>query len=251
MRVAVLGAGGLIGAAVAEVLTGRGHEVIALTRTSGVDAYTGAGLDAALVGVDAIVDAVNSPLQETEAVREFFGTVARRVRAAAARTGVRHIVLLSIIGIDDTTAGHYAGKLAQEHAYLEGAVPVRILRAAQFHEFTEMMLNWTTVGDTATVPRMRTQLVSARTVAERLADLALAAEAPARLELAGPEPLELVTAVRALAERRGAPAHVLESADDTAPDAALQADGGLLPGPAAELAGPTFASWLDRRHPAG
>ncbi|MEV0355252.1 NAD(P)H-binding protein [Nocardia sp. NPDC050697] len=251
MRVAVLGASGLIGRDVTAVLSGRGHEVIALTRASGVDAYTGAGLDAALAGVDVIVDAVNSPLQETAAVRDFFGTVAARVRAAAARAGVRHIVLLSIIGIDDTTAGHYAGKLAQEHAYLEGTVPVRILRAAQFHEFTEMMLNWTTVGDTATVPRMRTQLVNARTVAERLADLALAAEAPARLELAGPEALDLVTAVRALAERLGAPARVLESTDDTVPDAALQAGGGLLPGPAAELAGPDFAAWLDEHHPAG
>lgn len=251
MRVAVLGASGLIGRDVVAALAGRGHEVIALNRASGVDAYSGAGLDAALAGVHAVVDAVNSPLQETAAVRDFFGTVAERVRAVAAGAGVRHIALLSIIGIDDTTAGHYAGKLAQEQAYLEGPVPVRILRAAQFHEFTEMMLNWSTDGDTATVPRMRTQLVDAGLVAGRLADLAVAADAPARLDLAGPEALDLVAAVRALAARRGAPAHVLESTDATAPDAALQAGGGLLPGAGAELAGPTFAEWLDAHYPIG
>ena len=35
---------------------------------------------------------------------------------------------------------------------------------------------------------------------------------------------------------------VLDSADH---DAALMAEGGLLPGPDAVLAGPTFAEWLE------
>ena len=43
--------------------------------------------------------------------------------------------MVSIIGIDRYTAGYVAAKIAHERAMLTGPVPVRILRAAQFHEF--------------------------------------------------------------------------------------------------------------------
>ncbi|WP_054815685.1 SDR family oxidoreductase [Nocardia arizonensis] len=249
MRVAVIGARGRIGHEVADILAGRGHEVVPIGRSEGVDVHTGAGLEAALTGVDAVVDAVNAATTRTEEVTEFFGTVAANVQRAASAAGVRWIALVSIIGIDPFTEGHYAGKLAHERGYLAGPVPVRIVRAAQFHEFTEMMLEWTTRGDTAYVPETRTQLVAARTVAEHLADLAEAPTAPERLDIAGPQPLELAAAAAELAARRGAPAHVTEVADPDDPEAKLRAEGALLPGPDAILAGPTFAEWLDAKYP--
>ena len=36
---------------------------------------------------------------------------------------------------------------------LAGPVPVRILRAAQFHEFVGQLLDWGTQGDVAYAPR--------------------------------------------------------------------------------------------------
>jgi uncharacterized protein YbjT (DUF2867 family) len=53
----------------------------------------------------------------------------------AAAAGVRHIVALSIIGINRVPYGYYQGKLRQEKVLQESPVPVSILRAAQFHEF--------------------------------------------------------------------------------------------------------------------
>ncbi|MET7768538.1 NAD(P)H-binding protein [Nocardia sp. NPDC005366] len=250
MRIAIVGASGRIGREVVDVLKNQGHDVVAITRSSGVDVYTGQGLERALTGVEVVVDAVNAATTDTEAVTEFFGTVAGNVQRAAASAGVRRIVLVSIIGIDAFTAGHYAGKLAHERAYLAGPVPVRILRAAQFHEFTEMMLDWTTRGDTAYVPEVRTQLVAARTVAEYLADLAVDESGAERLEIAGPEALNLAAATAKLASRRGAPARVTEVSDPATPDHRLQAEGALLPGPGAIRTGPTFDAWLDQHYPA-
>lgn len=247
MRIAVLGASGRIGTEVAEILTDRGHDVVALTRTTGIDAYTGTGLAEALRGADAVIDAGNTPGTDTAACVDFFRTVAHRVSAAAAEAGVRWIAVISIIGIDEFTEGHYAGKLAQEREYRAGSVPVRVLRAAQFHEFTEMMLEWTTDGDTATVPPFRAQLVAARTVAEYLAELVTAIDGPELLEVAGPAAWNLAEACAKLATRRGHPALVREAADASDPDALRQAAGALLPGPDAVLAGPTFEEWLAAR----
>lgn len=246
MRIAVIGASGRIGREVVDVLKNNGDDIVEITRTAGVDVLTGHGLAAALAGVELVVDAVNAETTDTAAVTEFFRTIARNVQQAAAAAGVRRIAVVSIIGIDAFAAGHYAGKLAHERAYQEGPVPVRILRAAQFHEFTEMMLDWTTVGDRAEIPAYRAQLVAARTVAEHLAEL-VRTDGPAVVEVAGPQQWRLVDAVARVAARRGQPAQVVEVLDTTDPDHHLQAEGALLPGPGAVIAGPTFEEWLERR----
>ncbi|MFD0362021.1 SDR family oxidoreductase [Nocardia sp. GCM10030253] len=250
MKIAVVGASGRIGREVADVLKNQGHEIVAITRSTGVDVYTGDGLAEALTGVQIVIDAVNATTTETDAVTDFFRTIARNLQQAAAVAGVTRIVLVSIIGIDPFTAGHYAGKLAQERALTEGPVPVRILRAAQFHEFTEMMLEWTTQGDVAYVPATRTQLVAARTVAEKLAEFAIAETTPtAVIEVAGPEELNLADAASKVAARRGTPSRVKEVTNLDDPNHELQSGGALLPGPDAILAGPTFAEWLDQHYP--
>ncbi|WP_280475734.1 SDR family oxidoreductase [Nocardia asiatica] len=248
MRVAVIGASGLIGRDVIGILQDRGHDVVGIARSTEVDVYTGEGLAHTLVGADVVVDAVNATTTDTEAVTDFFRTIARNVQREAAAAGVRRIALISIIGIDRFTSGHYAGKLAQENAYRQGPVPVRILRAAQFHEFPEMMLDWTTRGDTAYVPKYRARLVAARTVAEQLAESALAQNGPELAEIAGPEEFDLAAAAAEVAARRGRPARVEEIVDTGDPNHELQATGALLPGPGAIIAGPTFGQWLDRKY---
>ena len=55
---------------------------------------------------------------------------------------------------------------------LAGPIPVRLLRAAPFHELVAQLVEWGTHGEVSYLPKMRTQLVAARTVAEALADLA-------------------------------------------------------------------------------
>jgi hypothetical protein len=133
---------------------------------------------------------------------------------------------------------------------LAGPIPVRILRAAQFHEFVTQIVDWGRQGDVSYVPRMRTQLVAARTVSEALVDLATAPETESDgspiEEIAGPREERLLEKARLLAARDGSPAHIEEVVNEADPDHDLYENGALLPGPDAELAGPTFDEWLRR-----
>jgi uncharacterized protein YbjT (DUF2867 family) len=245
MKIAVAGATGRVGRHVVDVATERGHEVVKIARATGVDVITGEGLDDALDGVDVLVDAATWPTSDQEQATEFFVTAVRNLQAAGARAGVRQAVVVSIIGTDRFRAGYGAAKIAHERAWRTGPIPARVLRAAQFHEFVAQMLDWTTQGEIAYVPVMRTQLVAARSVAERLVDLATTPGSGDVSEIAGPRAESLAAVAILLAERRGAPLKVEEVRQPDDPDAELQAGGGLLPGPGAVIAGPTYAEWLD------
>ncbi|MGH3210970.1 MAG: SDR family oxidoreductase [Trebonia sp.] len=248
MKIAVAGATGRLGRHVSEVLAERGHEVVAMSRATGVDIITGTGLDAALDEVDVIVDAATGPSPEQQAATEFFVTAARNLQQAGARAGVRRAVVVSIINTDKTAGGYGLAKIAHEDAWRSGPIPVRIVRAAQFHEFVTQLLEWGTQGDVAYVPEMRTQIVSARTVAEVVADVATSEGDPAEIvEVAGPREEDLAQLATMLIKRSGAPVKVQAVRDPADPDADMQATGGLLPGPGARLAGPTFEEWLDQQ----
>ena len=250
-KIAVTGATGRVGAPLVEVLEQRGHEVVPIARSKGVDVINGDGLDEALAGVETIIDAATGPSPEQEEATAFFTASARNLQRAGAEAGAKRIVLVSIIGIDKFQGGYNAAKQAQEQALLEGPLPVRIVRAAQFHEFVEPLVGWTIQDGVAHVPEMRTQLVAARTVAEALAD---AAEEPqidngAITEVAGPQEERLADAAAALFAKRGDAIEVRESsgaplAEPGGPDAAAYAEGAALPNAGAKLAGPSFEEWL-------
>jgi uncharacterized protein YbjT (DUF2867 family) len=243
-KIAVAGATGRVGRHVVDVLEARGHDVVRMSRSSGVDVVTGDGLAEALAGVDCIVDTATGPSAEQEAATAFFTAAARNLQKFGERAGVRRIVVVSIIATDRFTAGYGAAKVAHEQAMLAGGIPVRILRAAQFHEFVSELVKWGRQGDVSYVPEMRTQLVAARTVAEALADLATGAADAAMSEIAGPREESLVEMARLLVARRGDGVQIEGVSDRADPDHELYETGGLLPGPNATLAGPTFAEWL-------
>jgi uncharacterized protein YbjT (DUF2867 family) len=249
-KIAVTGATGRLGRPLVEILEGQGHEVVPIARSKGVDVITGEGLAEALDGVDSIIDAATGPSPDEQEATAFFTTSARNLHTAGAEAGVKRNVLVSIIGIDKFTTGYNVAKLAQERAALAGPIPTRIVRAAQFHEFVEQLMQWGTQGDVSYVPKMRTQLVAARTVAEALVDLAAdpyAVPAPAGApiaEIAGPREESLVEMATLLAARRGDPVRVEGVSDPADPDHGLNESGALLPSPHATLAGPTFEEWL-------
>ena len=257
MKIAVAGATGRVGRHVVDVLDERRQEVVRISRANGVDIVTGEGLAQALKGVECVIDVSSGPSPEQDDATRFFTTASRNLQAAGNEAGVRRMIVVSIIGIDRFTAGYMAAKVVHERAMLVGPVPVRILRAAQFHEFVEQMAQWGRKGDVSYVPNMRTQLVAARNVAELLVDLALdhsSAPAPAGstpLEIAGPQPENLADAARRLMQRRGESLRVEGVVDPNDPDIGLYAAGALLPGPRAVLAGPTFDEWLDANVKAG
>jgi uncharacterized protein YbjT (DUF2867 family) len=250
-KIAVTGATGRVGSHLVEILERRGHDVVPIARSKGVDVVSGEGLDDALAGVETIIDTATGPSPDEDEEKAFFTASARNLQRAGAAAGARGIVVVSIIGIDRFQSGYNAAKLVQEQTLLEGPLPVRIVRAAQFHEFVGPLLSWTIQDGVASVPAMRTQLVAARVVAEAVAD---AAEEPeienGRItEVAGPQQERLAEVAAVFFARRGDSIEIRESrggllADPDSPDAAAYAEGGALPHAGAKLAGPTFEEWL-------
>ncbi|MFI7610880.1 SDR family oxidoreductase [Nonomuraea terrae] len=241
---AVAGATGRLGRHVVDVLTERGHQVVPMSRATGVDIITGEGLAEALTGVEVIIDVASWHSSDQEEATEFFRTSARNLHEAGRKAGAARIAMASIIGADKATAGFLAAKKVHEELLLSGPLPVRILRAAQFHEFVGQLLDWQQ-GDVAYLPALPTQLVACRTVAEELVDLATAPATPGTPipEIAGPRKEIMAEAAQLLGARRGI--KVVGVDGSGMPDAEIAANGGFLPGPHARLAGPTFEEWLD------
>jgi uncharacterized protein YbjT (DUF2867 family) len=250
MKIAVAGATGRVGRHVVDVLEAGKHEVVAMSRAHGVDVISGKGLAQALTGVEAVIDVASGPSPEQDPATKFFTTASRNLQRAGNEARVQRMIVISIIGVDRFTAGYMAAKVAHEKAMLDGPVPVRILRAAQLHEFVETLMQWGRKGDVSYMPKMRTQLVAARTVAEVLVTLATdptsasasASEPP--LEIGGPKAEDLVDAARRLVARRGDPVRIEGAVNPGDPDSAVYEAGALLPGARAILAGPTFDAWL-------
>jgi uncharacterized protein YbjT (DUF2867 family) len=248
-KLAVAGATGRVGHHVVELLKSKGVEVVEISRSKGVDVISGERLAEALSGAEVIVDAATGPSPEQKAATEFFTASAKNLQELGHQAGVQRIVTVSIIGTDRYTAGYGAAKIAHEEFTLAGPVPAHIVRAAQFHEFVPLLVDWGRQGDVSYVPVMRTQVVAARTVAEAVAERALAPEdefdASGISEIAGPREERLVELARLYVAHTGESLRVEERSDPDDPDRAINEDGGLLPGPNARLGGPTFEEWLE------
>jgi uncharacterized protein YbjT (DUF2867 family) len=188
MRITVVGASGLIGTKVTELLQRQGHEVVAASRSTGLDVLTGEGLAEALAGADALVDVTNSPSFEAEAVMHFFTTSATNIAAAAKAAGVGHYVALSIVGVDGVPdSPYFRAKVAQERVITESGLPWSIVRATQFREFTGQITDSLTVGDEVRVPDALIQPIPADDVAAAVADAASSGPANGYRNVGGPQ----------------------------------------------------------------
>jgi uncharacterized protein YbjT (DUF2867 family) len=217
-----------------------------MSRSQGVDIVTGQGLTEALAGVECVIDVASGPSTDQQQATAFFTAVTRNLQQVGEAAGVQRLVVVSIIGCDLFTAGYGAAKVTHEQAALAGPIPARVLRAAQFHEFVPVLVEWGRQGDVSYLPNMRTQLVAARTVAEALVDLATGPEPTLGPipEIAGPREENLVEMARLLVARRGDRLRIEGASDPSDPDRELYPTGALLPSPYATLAGPTFEDWL-------
>jgi uncharacterized protein YbjT (DUF2867 family) len=239
MRIAVAGGTGTVGHHLVARAAQDGHDLVVLSRSRGVDAEQGDGLDEALRGVDVIVDVANPRSIEQDAATAFYTAVATNLQRAGAAQGVRHIVTLSIVGAEQTSFGYYLSKVAQEEAAAAGPVPSTIQRATQFHELPAQLLAGTRQGDTGSVLDLRpVQPVAARTVAEVLYEVALADPQGRAPDLGGPQEEALLDMGRKFVAYRGEPLTV-----EPIPVPEVPA-GSILPGPGARLEGPSFEAWL-------
>ncbi|GAB2785835.1 SDR family oxidoreductase [Amycolatopsis magusensis] len=243
MRIAIAGATGNIGALTSAALTRAGHEVVPISRSLGVDLATGTGLDGVLAGVAAVVDVTNAPPADEAETVAYFGATTRNLLAAEERAGVRHHVLLSIVGIDRIGGNaHYAGKREQERLVTESPVPWTIVPATQFHDFAAMVTGWTEQDGVATIAPLLVQPIAAADVAGVLAEIAAGEPRGRYADLAGPEPQDLVDMARRTHEARGRTVKLVPTW--SGPFGTTMAGDALLPGDGAHLAPTTFDEWL-------
>ncbi|MFD9911060.1 SDR family oxidoreductase [Streptomyces sp. NPDC059063] len=246
MRIAVAGATGNIGARTATALEQAGHEVVRISRSLGVDLMTGEGLDAALAGVDAVVDTTNCTATDPKETVAYFGTVTGNLLAAEARAGVRHHVLLSIAGIADVDGNaHYAGKREQERLVAEGPVPWSIVPFTQFHDFAEMVAGWTEQDGVATIAPLLVQPVAPGDVGDILAEIAAGEPQGRYVDVAGPETQDLVDMARRTHQALGREVKLVPTW--SGPFGLSMAGNALLPGEGARIAPTTFEAWLAER----
>jgi uncharacterized protein YbjT (DUF2867 family) len=249
MKIAIAGGTGTVGRPTVDAVRAAGHEPVALSRGGGVDLLTGAGLDAALEGVDAVIDTANVSTLSAGTATDFFTTATGNLLAAAGRAGVGHVVLLSIVGIDRMPYDYYAGKIAQERVVEASALPWTIMRATQFHEFSGQVFAQAKVGPLHVAPRARVQPVAAREVGEHLAALAAGAAQGRARDLGGPREERLDEMVRSYARRAGRRGWI-PSVSLPGPQMKGMRAGLALPGDDAVLGRETFAEWLAAQ-PAG
>lgn len=187
-KVVVIGGSGLIGRKLVKILGDRGHEVVAASRSTGIDVLTGEGLAEVMAGTQVVVDVSNSPSFDDAAVRAFFETSTRNLLAAEAAAGVGLHLALSVVGTDRMQAsGYFRAKLVQEKLIADSSIPFTIARATQFFEFAAGIAQAATRDNVVRVSTALMQPVAADDVALTLA--ALVEEAPVQgvVEIAGPE----------------------------------------------------------------
>ncbi|QIK62393.1 SDR family oxidoreductase [Leucobacter viscericola] len=242
MRIAIAGGTGAVGRHVVSAAEAAGHEALVLSRANGVDLEFGVGLD--LAGVDVVIDVCGTQTTSEKRSREFFERTTTSLLRAEQAAGVRHHVALSIVGAAGSAHGYYAGKALQERLVSSGEVPWTILRATQFFDFAHQVA--TKVGPLVLVPAMRSQPLAAEDVARRLVELAGAAPAGNARDLAGPAERRMVELTRAWWAKTGASGRVVEFPLPGGFGRALR-DGGILPGPDAQLTSQTFEEWLGQQ----
>ena len=244
MRVAVAGATGRIGSLTVAALERDGHEVRRISRNEGVNVSTGNGLESALTGVNAVIDALNSTAPDRAGTVGFFTTTTKNLLDAEERAGVRHHVTLSIAGVHKVEGNaHYAGKRAQEAAVAAGPIPFTIIPSTQFHDFAAMVTSWSEADGTALVPPLLIQPIAPADVADVLARVAVGPPQGRHRDIAGPETQDLVDMARRTLTAQGRTLRLVPTWQNGVFDASMAGDV-LLPGPDADLAPTTFDDWL-------
>ncbi|MFI5692387.1 SDR family oxidoreductase [Kribbella sp. NPDC051586] len=180
----VTGGTGTLGRPTVTRLRAADHQVRVLSRKPGpdhvvADLTSGAGLQAAVEGTDVIVHLATS--QGRRDVQQ-----ASNLLTAAA--GMKHVVVMSIAGIDRIPLPYYRSKLAAERLVAESGVPYTILRATQFHNLIDRVLSAQRFFPAVIAPSIPLQPIAVEDVAVRLTELVDQAPLNGRApDIGGPE----------------------------------------------------------------
>jgi len=249
MKIVVIGGSGLIGTKLVKRLRQAGHEAVAASPSSGVNALTGEGLARALDGAQVVVDVANSPSFEDQPAMDFFRTSGRNLLAAEVAAGVKHHVALSVVGTERLLEmGYFRAKLAQEDLIKASTIPYTIVRATQFYEFLGAIAQSGTIGNVVHLSPALVQPIASDDVAEALADVAVRPAVNGMIEIAGPERVPLDEIVRRFLSATKDPREVVADVHARYFGVPLN-DRSLTPGDAPRLGPTRFGEWLSRSLP--
>jgi uncharacterized protein YbjT (DUF2867 family) len=232
VEVLVTGGTGRLGQRLSAPLQEAGHTVKLMSRRGagpgGVrgDLGTGQDLPAALRGAEVIVHAASDPRGDYWQ-SDVAGT--RRLVQAVDRDRLRHLVYVSIVGVDRIPYGYYRAKFAAEQVLLASGLPVTLLRVTQFHDFIDYVLATARRGPVLPVPMgWQVQPVDVGEVAAHIAAVIGREPSGGVIEYGGPEALAAADLARAWAAAREPGAHVVATPIPGKLSAALR-DGAALP----------------------
>jgi uncharacterized protein YbjT (DUF2867 family) len=250
MNIVVIGGTGLIGSKLVTKLDEQGHDAVAASPDSGVNALTREGLADVMEGASVVVDVSNSPSLEGAAALQFFQTSTRNILAAEAAAGVGHHVALSVVGTERLSeSGYIRAKIAQERLIEDAWIPYSIVQATQFFEYVNGIAAGATDGNTVRLAHVLVQPIAAADVAGAVAEVATGSPVNGIVEVAGPEQFDLDEFVRRGLSAQHDPREVVSDADARYFDAELH-ERTLLPGDDARIAETRFEDWLKEPVPA-
>lgn len=243
MKIVVMGGNGLVGRNVVRRLRTAGHDARAVSRASGVDIVTGAGLAEALSGTEIVVDVTNSPERDGPSAFDFFENGGRNLLRAEVDAGVKHHVSLSVVGTGRLgDSPYFRGKAAQEELIRDSGIPFTILHATQFYEFLLEIVELSVYEQSLRLSPAFIQPVASADVAVLLAELAVLAPKNGVVEIAGPDRERLSEIVQRFLTEIEAPYDVLTDASAPYFGALLGSDS-LLPSEGAKICTTGFESW--------
>ncbi|WP_063128755.1 SDR family oxidoreductase [Nocardia fusca] len=243
MKLTVIGGTGRIGSQVVRKLRAAGHDAVPAAPSTGVDLISGEGLDQAVAGADVVVGLANSPTFD-EGALDFFRTAMDNLLGAGDRAGVKHQVVLSIVGVDRVPRlDYYRAKTLQEELLRKGPTPYSIVRATQFFEFMDAVMSWSADDTVVRLPATRLQPMAAADVVDAVVGVALGSPLQGIRNVAGPDvlPLDEIGRMTLLARHDDR----IVVTDDTAGMFAAITGDELLAGPDAHLAPTHYRDWLD------
>ena len=198
----------MFGTPLVPALRRQGHDVRVLSRRPGRgthlgDLTSGDGVAAAVAGATIVVHGASDTRRFGRADGRQTQNLVEAVRADGT---ARHLLYLSIVGVDALPFPYYRRKLACEAQVAAGGVPWTVLRATQFHELIAEVLRRMERLPLAPLPLdFRCQPVAAADVAARVAALIDVPAAGRATDLGGPEVSTIGDLARTWRSSRGRP----------------------------------------------
>lgn len=197
MKIVVVGGSGLIGSKLVRKLHELGHKTVAASPDTGINTITKQGLAEAIRGASVVVDVSNSASFEDAAAMTFFETSTGNLLDAEAAAGVRHHVVLSVVGTSRLSeSGYFRAKRAQEKLVEQSSIPYSVVHATQFFEFVKSIADAATIGTTVRLAPVLVQPIAGDDVVSEVSRVTVGSPLNSILEVAGPEIFRLDDLVR-------------------------------------------------------